>query len=135
MAPIEWKPEYSVGNPSVDHEHQQLIDLVNQTASAILDPQPSVDIKGSFGELLRAISAHFALEEQQMRAYDYDQRREHKEDHERLLDDLCDIMDSNTSAPDQTAEQLAKMLEAWFANHFRTHDSRLHLQLGPHSHS
>ena len=25
MAPIEWKPEFSVGNPSVDHEHQELV--------------------------------------------------------------------------------------------------------------
>ena len=135
MAPIEWKPEFSVGNPSVDHEHQQLIELVNQTASAILDHHTSVDIKGSFGELLRAISAHFALEEQQMRTYDYDQRRAHKEDHERLLDDLCDIMDSDISTPDQTAEDLAQTLEEWFANHFRTHDYRLHQQLGLHSHS
>lgn len=135
MAPIEWKPEYSVGNPSVDHEHQELIDLVNQTASAILDHHPEADIQGSFGDLLRSISAHFALEEQQMKAYGYDQRAQHKEDHERLLDDLRDIMDGHNTSPDQTAERLATTLEAWFANHFKTHDSRLHDRLGPHSHT
>ncbi|MCF3593399.1 hemerythrin family protein [Rhodobacteraceae bacterium LMO-12] len=135
MAPIEWKPEYSVGNPAVDHEHQELIGLVNQTASAILDHHPQVDIEGSFGDLLRAISAHFALEEQQMKAYGYDQRIQHKEDHERLLDDLRDIMDGDNASPDQTAARLATTLEAWFANHFKTHDSRLHDRLGPHPHS
>ncbi len=135
MAPIEWKPEYSVGNPSVDHEHQELIDLVNQTASTILDNEPEANIQDSFGDLLRAITAHFALEEQQMKAYGYDQRTQHKQHHERLLDDLRDIMDDEETAPDKTAERLAATLEAWFADHFKTHDARLHDRLGPHPHS
>ncbi|HEY9037988.1 MAG TPA: hemerythrin family protein [Roseovarius sp.] len=135
MAPIEWKPEYSVGNPSVDHEHQELIDLVNQTASAILDNEPEANIQDSFGDLLRAITAHFALEEQQMKAYGYDQRAQHKQHHERLLDDLRDIMDDDKTAPDKTADRLATTLEAWFADHFKTHDARLHDRLGPHPHT
>tara|TARA_R110002020_G_scaffold5841_8_gene24019 strand:+ start:7127 stop:7534 length:408 start_codon:yes stop_codon:yes gene_type:complete len=135
MAPIEWKPEYSVGNPSVDHEHHELIDLVNLAASAILDKQSEADIQDRFGDLLRAISAHFALEEQQMEAYGYDQRAQHKADHERLLDDLRDIMDSDEMSPDTAAERLATTLEAWFSDHFKTHDARLHHRLGPHSHS
>ncbi|WP_324754139.1 hemerythrin family protein [Roseovarius sp. Pro17] len=135
MAPIEWKTEYSVGNPSVDHEHQELIDLVNQTASAILDNEPEADIQDSFGDLLRAITAHFALEEQQMKAHGYDQRDQHKEHHERLLDELRDIMDSDETSPDKTAERLATTLEAWFGDHFKTHDARLHNRLGPHPHT
>ena len=27
---IEWKDEFSVGVPSIDYEHQQLIELINQ---------------------------------------------------------------------------------------------------------
>jgi hemerythrin-like metal-binding protein len=134
MAPIGWKPEYSVGNPAIDHEHQELIDLVNQTASAILDRRPDADVQRDFGDLLRAISSHFALEEQQMKAHRYDQRDEHKDDHERLLDDLRDIMDGDSNSPEQAADRLATTLEAWFANHFKTHDSRLHNKLGPHDH-
>lgn len=135
MAPIEWKPEYSVGNPSVDHEHQELIKLVNQTASAILDNRPEADVQGSFGDLLRAISAHFALEEQQMKVHGYDQRTQHKDHHERLLDDLRDIMDGDDASTERTAQRLATTLETWFSDHFKTHDARLHDRLGPHSHS
>lgn len=134
MAPIQWKPEFSVGNPAIDHEHQELIDLVNQTAASILDRRPDADVQRDFGDLLRAISSHFALEEQQMMAHRYDQRDEHKHDHERLLDELRDIMDDNPDSPDAAAERLARSLEAWFTNHFKTHDSRLHDRLGPHEH-
>ena len=134
MAPIEWKPEFSVGDPAVDHEHRKLIDLVNRTAGAIIDRRPTADIEGDFGDLLQAISAHFALEERQMREAHYDRLAEHKADHERLLDVLRDIMDSAGGAPESSADRLVATLEAWFADHFRVHDSRLHRRLGPHSH-
>ena len=131
MAPIEWKPEYSVGDPAVDHEHRKLIELVNRTAGAILDRRPESDIERGFGDLLQAISAHFALEERQMRQARYDALAEHKADHERLLDELRDLMDASAAAPESSAGRLVSVLEAWFAEHFRVHDSRLHRRLGP----
>lgn len=134
MAPIDWKPEFSVGDPAIDHEHRKLIDLVNRAGGAILDGALSPDVEGSLGDLLRAISAHFALEERQMRAAGYDRLAEHKADHERLLDVLRDLMDGASEASGTTSGRLVGALEGWFGEHFQTHDSRLHRRLGPHSH-
>lgn len=134
MAPIAWKPEFSVGDPAVDHEHRELVDLVNTAAGAILDGRPEADVDRCLGDLLRAISAHFAHEEHQMTRADYDQLMPHKTDHERLLDSLRDIMDSAGGPSAPTAERLTAVLEAWFTDHFRTHDARLHHRLGPHDH-
>lgn len=131
MARIEWKPEYSVGDPSIDKEHQGLIDLVNDTAGAILDGQSDADVQRGFGDLYRAISAHFALEEHRMREAKYDQLRAHKSDHERLLDVLRDMMDDPREGGSD-ADMLTEALEDWFSGHFREHDSRLHQRLGPH---
>jgi hemerythrin-like metal-binding protein len=134
MAPIAWKPEFSVGDPAVDHEHRELVDLVNTAAGAILDGRPEADVDRCLGDLLRAISAHFAHEERQMTRAGYDQLVPHKSDHERLLDSLRDIMDSAGTPSAPAAERLTAVLEAWFTDHFRTHDSRLHQRLGPHDH-
>lgn len=131
MAGIEWKTEYSVGDPAIDQEHRELVDLVNRTAAAILDRNPDGDIQRAFGDLVRAVSAHFALEERQMRETGYDRLRPHKDDHERLLDVLRDLMDEPREGVD-VAEVLTRALEEWFAGHFREHDSRLHKKLGPH---
>ena len=133
MAAIEWKPEYSVGDPAIDHEHRELVDLVNTAAAAILDRRPDADVQEAFGDLYRAISAHFALEERQMRETGYDQLHPHKDDHERLLDVLRDLMDEPREGED-AAETLTRALEQWFAGHFKVHDSRLHKKLGPHHH-
>lgn len=134
MAPIAWKPAYSVGDPAVDHEHRELIELVNTTAASILEGRADVDIDRSFGDLLRAISAHFAHEERQMRAAGYDQLAQHKGDHEQLLDSLRDIMDDKRGDASAAADRMVAVLEAWFTEHFRTHDARLHRRLGPHEH-
>lgn len=131
MALIEWKPAFSVGEPAIDHEHRKLIDLVNQTAGAIVGRHPAADIERGFGDLLQAISAHFALEEKQMREACYDRLADHKADHERLLDALRDLMDEAGQTPAIAAGHLVQTLEDWFVGHFRVHDSRLHRRLGP----
>jgi hemerythrin-like metal-binding protein len=132
MARLEWKPEYSVGIEAVDHEHRELIDLVNRIGEALASVRPVAEVEAVFGDLFRAISSHFALEEHFMREHGYDQLAHHKADHERLLDELRDLMDDYHYGLKGPAERLTSVVEAWFAVHFRTHDARLHSHLGGH---
>jgi hemerythrin len=124
MALLQWQDRYSVGNAAVDHEHKELIDLINHLA------ETTIGRAGFFGDLHRAISAHFALEERFMREHSYDQLAAHKADHERLLDDLRDMMDE---FDDGRVDDLSQRLDSWFSRHFETHDARLHHTLGTHS--
>jgi hemerythrin-like metal-binding protein len=134
MAPLEWKDDYSVGVPAVDHEHRELIGLVNQLHEALASERPEDEVAEIFGDLFRAISSHFALEERFMREHGYDQAAQHKADHERLLDELRDIMDDHRDGQDPSAGRLTASVDAWFTNHFKTHDARLHSRLGAHPH-
>lgn len=130
MAPLQWKPEYSVGVAAVDHEHRGLMDLVNRICTALMSAQPMPEVEAEFGELHRAVSSHFALEERFMRESDYDQLAQHKADHERLLDQLRQTMDDYRDGPGLTDKQLVGAIEAWFSVHFQTHDARLHGRWG-----
>ena len=134
MAPLEWKDDYSVGVPAVDHEHRELIGLVNRLHQALASGRPEIEVAEIFGDLFRAISSHFALEERFMREHGYDQAAQHKADHERLLDELRDIMDDHRDRQDHSVKRLTASLDAWFTNHFKTHDARLHSRLGAHPH-
>jgi hemerythrin len=132
MPGLRWKDEYSVGVAAVDHEHKELIDLVNRLHEMIVAKRAKPDIADRLGDLLKGISAHFALEEKFMREAHYDELTQHKADHERLLDEIRDIMDSVEDDQDIDGEALGARLEAWFARHFETHDARLHKGLGVH---
>src|SRR5262249_54191250 len=80
----------------------------------------------------KAISAHFALEERFMREKGYDQLGQHKGDHERLVDEIRDIMEDYEVNDLFDEKLLAQRLDAWVSRHFESHDARLHRAFGGH---
>lgn len=129
---LDWNERYRVGIPAVDYEHEELIALINRLYAALSTSDTKLKISAFLGDLFRAISAHFALEEKFMRERQYGQLAEHKADHERLLDEIRDIMDAFDRAGAVDSADLAKRLDIWFSRHFVTHDARLHKALGAH---
>jgi hemerythrin-like metal-binding protein len=129
MALIKWKEEFSVGVPDVDHEHRQLIGLINELHAALSREDTEVTVLDFLAEINAHIAAHFALEEKIMRDRHYDQYEDHKREHERLLDEIRDIMDDYEEHAFFSNKQLSERLEHWFSEHFRTRDARLHKHL------
>ena len=123
MEPIVWRDDFSTGIASVDHEHRELVELVNHIHARFCEGGPPDVVQARLGELHDAIAAHFALEERIMRERHYAGYAVHKEDHERLLDDIRDIMESHVADP---AAFLAERLVTWFGRHFSTLDAELH---------
>jgi hemerythrin len=134
MPLLQWKDQYSVGIEAVDHEHKELIELINRLADEVLAKGTTLVASAFFGDLIKGISAHFALEERFMRERGYDQLAQHKGDHERLLDEIVNIMDEFEGDETVNRAELARRLDAWFSRHFETHDARLHKALGNHPH-
>lgn len=133
MSLLVWKPEFAVGIESVDFEHEQMIKLINEIYDEMKMRRDADSIEQFMGDVLFAISAHFALEERIMRESGYAEYDAHKEDHEELLDQVRDLMDQFVSDPEQGFKLLQDRLSGWFEKHFATFDARLHGQL-PHSH-
>lgn len=123
---IAWRDEYSVGLPDVDHEHRVLIAMINELAAGLGSETPRARVVGALGEICARIAAHFALEEREMRALKYIGLPEHKRDHERLLEDILDIMADVDSPGGYEPALLERRLTSWFTEHFRTHDAQLH---------
>ena len=126
MALINWDEKFSVGVPSVDHEHRELIELINATHEKLLRAESPGAVLEFLGEIYGRIAAHFALEERLMRKKTYPHYVEHKADHECLLDEIREIMDDYEDKTFFDEAQLAGRLHVWFSEHFRDHDARLH---------
>ncbi len=129
MTLIEWKEQYSLGVPEVDHEHRELIDLINELYASMTGSGSDTTVVDFLGELYARVGAHFALEEKIMRDNRYDEYHDHKSDHERLLDDIRDLMDDYEDGADVDVEAFGKRLDGWFGEHFRTRDARLHKKI------
>ena len=134
MALIQWRDEYRTGDRSVDHEHRELIGLINALHEKLAGGGRSTEeVEEFLGEINVKISAHFALEERLMRGAGYEDYAAHKEDHEDLLDGIRDIMigyDAGRYA--EFEDTLSRALDGWFSNHFKTHDAKLHAVFGDH---
>ena len=127
MPLIEWKDAFKTGVASVDYEHEQLIDFINGIHQAIKENRSKEIVADFLAELYAGISSHFAHEEQIMREKRYVEYSEHKADHERLLDEIRDIMDRHfNNGYIDDGDPLGTVLLAWFTEHFRTMDARLH---------
>ena len=98
MALIEWREEFNTGIADVDHEHRELVELINRLHAHIANGADPIRVGEFLGEVFARIAAHFALEESIMRKHSYDEYRAHKAEHERLLDEIRDIMDAQQSA-------------------------------------
>jgi hemerythrin len=131
MMLIEWRKEFETGIADVDYEHAQLIDLINSLYRKLEEHPSTPVVSDMLGEIFAKISSHFALEEKIMRERRYDQYADHKSDHERLLDEIRDIMDSFEDNPAfGYAGALKDRLSPWFTEHFKTKDARFHKMLG-----
>ena len=123
---IEWRDDFKIGIEEVDFEHQELIELINESYSAAKEQGSTLAVIDFLGEIFSQISAHFALEEKVMRELKYDQYEDHKQDHEQLLDSIRDIMDDYADVSTLDEEKFGDRLNKWFTDHFSTKDARLH---------
>ena len=129
MPLIEWKKEYAVGVPAVDTDHRELIDLINDLYEQLQSGRYSVNMNDFLGEVYDSMARHFAREEEVMNMNEYPQYEEHKADHERVLEDINNIMYDYQDGLLKDDAIMAEMLEGWFSNHFANHDLLLHVRI------
>ncbi len=132
MALIRWKPSFSLGIPSVDHEHRELIGAINTVYGSMQADASPETIESCLEDIYADVASHFALEERHMRDADYEEYGAHKDEHEDLLDQIRDMMDLYEDDPESGRLLLQQKLSDWFGIHFTTFDARLHNKLGDH---
>lgn len=128
MPLLEWRDEFAIGVQEVDHEHFELIRLINQVHATLAERRAADPMIGAFlGEVHAKIAAHFALEEKVMRERRYGGYSAHKAEHEHLLNEIREIMDAYDAGGYAGLEDdLAQTLETWFGRHFQTFDAQFH---------
>ncbi len=130
MSLIIWSDDFFFFFSEVDEEHQELIQFINDAHNALSRQNDSeIAVIEFLGEIYVRASAHFLTEERIMRERHYDQYEDHKADHERLLDEIRDIMDNFEDKTAYNEQEFSQKLHDWFANHFKTKDARFHQYL------
>lgn len=125
MILVPWRDDYRVGAKSVDDEHKALVERINRLYDQLMMAEDPQAVAVFFGGLINAITEHFVREERYMRDHGYDLLPEHREDYERLLDDIRALIAEFDRNEEEGRDDLATRLDGWLSDHFDTHDARL----------
>ena len=122
---LSWREDLAVSIPSIDRDHQQIINRAAVLYEAVLALRGTDDLLPLISDLLSVTEAHFAAEEQLMLANSYPEYEAHHKDHEWLLEQLRLVkqdIESNTIRP---TGLMALFFENWTEQHIVTVDKAL----------
>ena len=121
MRLLQWKAEFNTGIRDVDRRHRILIAQINRLQNAL--DRGECRSNGTFFQDLHAtLAAHFAREEASVVANSPALLR-HKQDHERLLEEIREMAESFENAEEIDSVEVSSRLERWCARHFISHDA------------
>ena len=122
---IAWREEFSVGNEEMDAVHREFLELLNMTL-----PLKAEAFDKAFSQMIEHTREHFAFEERQMEAVNLGSRREHTDEHRRILGEM-DFFHAKARAGRRNLARayLKEQLPHWLRQHTATMDADLAARL------
>ncbi len=119
---IVWNEELETGIDSIDEQHQQLVDILNEFYAATQQhegPEVGAAILERLGEYTRV---HFTVEESVMRLLDYPDYDAHKALHDELLETFRSLAAKYASGKRSANFELIHFLKLWLVKHIQKSD-------------
>jgi len=125
MSLFEWSNEYSVRNQGIDHQHQQLFNIINELYDAVQAEKGATVVGNTIQSLIDYTRDHFAAEEQLMQAKGYPDYVAHKAIHDALLAQVADFDLRYRNGETAVVEDILPfLLGDWLMNHITVMDQQ-----------
>ena len=115
---IAWKPYYSVGEESLDAEHQTIIKLTNDLYAAAKSGSDD-RVCAVLDRLLQYAATHFRHEEQLMRECEFPELKAHQLLHEQLRHRVVEL---RNNCDRLNAQEVLQFLKEWWCEHIQEQD-------------
>ncbi len=122
MQLLKWSTDLELGLEDIDHQHKQLINMINELSLAIEYAQSNSVTLAIVDRLQGYALTHFKAEEEIFSKYNYTDRAGHDSEHEKFNESIkyirrqCELIDTPMSA------RIRDFLLAWLGNHIMTKD-------------
>ncbi len=118
---VDWKDFYTVGEPTLDAQHKQILGVINQLYEAKQQGKDREALAPILDTLVRYTLVHFAHEEQLMQEYGYPHVAEHAALHEELRERTLDWREHVHLA---TGHEVLQFLKEWWLDHIQGADKK-----------
>ncbi|AEE16316.1 bacteriohemerythrin [Treponema brennaborense] len=125
---IAWDKKFELGIPSIDAQHEHLIDLYNEFYKGIIQERNSGNenwqtaLSGALRETAGYVMTHFRDEETLMKAASYAGFAEHKVRHQEFVAKVTDMITNFDKATFQSAFGFVRFLYEWVLQHIAYED-------------
>lgn len=124
MELIKWSEKYSVNNFLLDSQHKKLIAIINELHTAMKVARVNEIMQTIFDELIWYTKEHFRTEEQIMLKFNYPGFNEHKEEHERLTEQVLKLQKNYKDGETLITMETMNFLKSWLINHIEGTDKK-----------
>jgi hemerythrin len=116
---VEWKPFYSVGDPSLDEEHKRLLGIIDDLHSEIAAGNQRGRVLEFLDRLTEYTMSHFEHEEKVMKGCGFPNLQAHKTMHDEMRRRTLELHGD----PDAIASRdLLEFVRNWWVRHIQNQD-------------
>ncbi len=124
MALMNWDQSLDVGEDKMNHEHQDILKLMNDLHDAWLAGKTGSEVLIILRDLVKVTTDHFADEEVYMQEIGYASLATHKMIHADLLKKLNGYYDFYRSNDGQLSRDFFSFLKLWLTAHIKGVDMK-----------
>ncbi len=129
MFVFPWQDKYSVGVDSIDEQHKQLLELLNELASAMAEGKGKTVLEPVLKKLIGYTIFHFNEEEKYFERIEYLDAEMHREEHIKLIEEVSRFKNDFDAGKIGLTVSLMKFLKEWLIDHIAGTDKELGILL------
>jgi len=118
MSLLSWSSLLDIGVPEMNHQHQDLLELMNKLHDCFEAKKSFEEQKICFLKLKLATIEHFENEEAYMEKINWNKLATHKIIHQRLLQEFCKHEESFIEKQTLT-DDFFRFLQFWLSSHIQ----------------
>ena len=122
MQIFPWKEDYLIYVDKIDRQHQRLVEILNNLASAMSQGKGKDVLGETLNELIDYTVYHFSEEEKYFDQINYPGAEKHRKEHQLLIEDVLKFKTSYEAGKVGLTIELMKYLKNWVINHINNID-------------
>ncbi len=125
MKNIVWSDVLSVAVDEIDEDHRKLLNIFNTLNHSVTTGESPDYLAAVLEELINCTVWHFSHEERLMLKHGYEGQKEHKAEHQELINTAKNLQKEILQADKPVSDKDIVFLERWLTEHILTADMRL----------
>lgn len=122
---MEWESRLNIGIKQFDEHHKELIRIISELKESMHNGENHVYIKNLLFELVSYTKYHFTAEERMMEKHNYQRFHEHKQEHQKLTEQVELFLDKYSAGKSDLDDQIFEFLKKWLFEHILETDKKM----------